>query len=599
MKRLQFLIVAAAALLAAVMVQGQSNQGQGNSGQSTQGQSTLNDEIRVASEPYTPAPAGAIRVQSNIVEVGVVVRDENGKAVPGLKKSDFQVFDSGKLQTISNFTVEEDKPAPPPPPVAVPPSLHAAPAPVVAPPKQPARYVGFYFDDINMKSSDLTYVRKAAQKFVDTSMDESDKVAVFTSSATVSLTFTTDKQKLAAVLEQIRSHSRGTNDGAGSCPHIDPYQAWQINQNGYTHTPALDLAVAQALQCGACASADPSCIQMVQTQAAMVNSLADQFALDTLGVLGDVIRYVGKMPGRRTLVMASSGFFSMSDSVKKQQDKLIDSALQSGIRINTLDAKGLTADWIGGDPANGPPIVLIDGSMNAYADQLASDERDISDDSMMLLAEGTGGTFFHNDNDITGGVKQLAATPAVSYAIGFSPVDLKPNGSYHTLKVKLANGSRGYSIEARPGYFAPNKSSLAPEARLEQLHKEVMASDEMNGLNAMVEAKNVALATGEPAVKVTVHVDTRTLPFKKEEDRHKERLLFVTALFDDKNTFLTGVVGVMDMSLKDATLAALNASGTTESLTLQAPPGHYRLREVVQEVVNGRITASSTHIEVH
>jgi VWFA-related protein len=603
-KRIEFLIILSAALLAAVMVQGQSNQGPTTSGQSTPGQSSLNDEIRVTSEPYTPAPAGAIRVQSNIVEVGVVVRDENGKPVGGLTKGDFQVFDSGKLQTISNFTVEEDKPSPPVPvPAPAAPALRTppvAPAPVIVP---PARYVGFYFDDINLKSNELTTVRKAAQKFVNTSMGETDKVAVFTSSASVSQTFTADKQKLTAIIELIRSHSRGATDGAGSCPKIEPYQAWQISQTSYSHSPSMDLALAQAVQCGTCAAPDATCVQMVQVQAAMVNSLADQFALDTLGVLGDVIRYVGKMPGRRTLVMASSGFFSMSDSVKKQQDKLIDSALQSGIRINTLDAKGLSPEWVGGDPADGAPIIVlsasgVNGVLQDYAAQLETDNRDVSDDSMALLAQGTGGTFFHNDNDITGGVRQLAATPAVSYAIGFSPADLKPNGSYHTLKVKLASG-RSYRIEARPGYFAPNKTSLAPEVRLEQLHKEVLAMDEMNGLHALVEAKNVALATGEPAVKVTVHVDTRTLPFKKEEDRHKERLLFITALFDDNNTFLSGVVGIMDMNLKDATLAALNASGTSESLTLQAPTGHYRLREVIQEVVGGRITASSTHIEVH
>ncbi len=621
MKRIQVLIFGSAALLAAVMVQGQSAsggqttagqaaQGQTSSGQggqnqagqapSAQAQGALTDEIRIAAEPYTPIPAGAIRVQSNIVDVGVVVRDEHGKPVPGLKKEDFIVLDSGKPQIISNFSVEEEKPpAPAPAPVAPAPlNLKVAPAPVSAPPPPPARYIGFYFDDINMKSSDLTFARKAAQKFVDTSMGDGDKVAVFTSSTSPSLAFTADKQKLISTMDQIRSHFRGTTNGAGSCPHIEPYQAWQMMQSEGIHTPGFDLAIAQALQCGTCQTADNECRDLVLMQASMVLSLANQFALDTLGVLGDVIRYVGQMPGRRMLVMTSSGYLSMTDQVKKQQDKLIDSALHSGIRINTLDAKGLTADWIGGNPADGPPIVLMDGSMQAYSEEVAQDERDVADDSMALLAEGTGGTFFHNDNDLPGGVRQMAATPAVSYDLGFSPVDLKDNGAYHALKVKLVN-SKGYSIEARPGYFAPNKASLAPQERLEALNREVMASDEVHGLNSGVETKNVTLATGEPALHVTVHVDTWNLPYRKEVDRHKERLIFITALFDSNDKFLTGVVGLMDMNLKDATLAALNATGATSSLTLQAPPGSYHLREVVQEVVAGRMAASTTPVEIH
>jgi VWFA-related protein len=605
-KRIQFLIVGSAVLLAAVMVQGQATQGQSSQGQAAQGQGNQtppsqpqgspNDEIRVVSEPYTPVPTGAIRVQSNIVEVGVVVRDERGKPVHGLTKDDFLVLDSGRQQQISNFTVEEDKPSAPAAPAPL--ALKAAPAPIIVP---PSRYIGFYFDDINMKAGDLTFARQAAEKFVNTSMAEGDKVAVFTSSATPSQSFTADKQKLIAVMEQVRSHYRGTTNGAGSCPHIEPYQAWQIMQNEGIHSPAFDLAFEQALQCGTCDPAPanrPICTNLVTMQASMTLSLANQFALDTLGVLGDVIRYVGQMPGRRTLIMTSSGYLSMTDQVKKQQDKLIDSALHAGIRINTLDAKGLTADWLGGDPTNGPPIVLDNLYLNAYADEVAEDERDVSDDSMAIIANGTGGTFFHNDNDLTGGVRQMAAVPEVSYDLGFSPVDLKPDGAYHTLKVKLAN-NKGYTIDARPGYYAPTKASLAPQERLEQLNKEVMAANALQGIPTGVETNIVSLATGEPALRITIHVDLRTLPFKKENARHVERLIFITALFDQKDKYLSGVVGVMDMNLKDETRKALDARGATSIVTLQAPPGSYRIREVVQEVVTGRIASSNTPVVIH
>ncbi len=574
-------------------------------------QGAPDDGIRVAAQPYTPPVAGTIVVQTNMVEVGVVVRDENGKVVTGLKKEDFQIFDSGKQQAVSHFNVEE---ANPPPTIA--PAILNPNVPPPAPPPPPPRYIGFYFDDNNMKTSDLAVLRKAAHKFVSENLATTDKAAVFTSSTSVTQGFTDDKQKLAAAIDQITSHYRDPSFGAGACPRIEPYQAWQIMQTEGFHSLAFDLAYAQAVQCncgdppapGSPPSPDyPDCMNqmklIVQTRAGNILTMADNFSMQTLGILGDIIRYVAKMPGRRMLVMSSSGYFSMSDKVKKQQDKLVDDALHAGIRINTLDAKGLSPDWIGGDPSLGPPIVpmqggTVNGFMQGFAEEMASDERDVSVDSMALLADGTGGTFFHNQNDLAGGVRQMAALPEVSYSLGFTPEQLKSDGAYHSLRVKLVN-NKGYTIEARPGYFAPSKASLAPMERFARLNKEVMTVDELNGIQAKVETKPAVLATGEPALKVSVHVDTRTLPFKKENKLHIQRLIFITALFDSDNKFLSGVEALMEMNLDADNLAKLGASGANASFTLQAPPGNYRLRQVVQEVVTGRLAASNTPVEIH
>ena len=65
-----------------------------------------------------------------------------------------------------------------------------------------------------------------------------------------------------------------------------------------------------------------------------------------------------------------------------------------------------------------------------------------------------------------------------------------------------------------------------------------------------------------------------------------------------QNHYLAGTEAVMDMNLKDATYAQLSHEGVDAKSTLQAPPGTYHLRQVVQEVVGGRLSTSTHEVVI-
>jgi VWFA-related protein len=461
-----------------------------------QGQTASIDEVRFASQPYTPDENGTIRVQSTSVELNVVVRDANGRPVTGLKKEDFQVFDQGKKQNISAFSVEYANA-----PAATP--SEKVEAQRTAPPPVPPRYLAMYFDDMNMSTADLAFARKAAIGFVSKNMSETDRGGVFTSSTTVTQQFTSNKQEILATLGKLLSHQQAATFGSTACPKITPYEAFQINATFDSHSDVFDMAVQESVQCHCQGANDmqtrASCTaemaRMVQTQAATVLSLSEQFAQDSLGVLGDVIRYLGKMPGRRMLIMTSSGFFSRTEKVQHTQDKMIDAALRAGIVINTMDAKALAAEWLGGNPADGNPnLVTADApnqSFNSIQQQVDNDEREVSNDSMSVLASATGGKFFHNSNDLGGGLVEIAALPEVSYSLAFSPEDLKENGTYHTLRVKIP-GHQDISISTRPGYFARSNDKNSAGAKFQKLNKEVMTASNITEIPADITTQSCA-----------------------------------------------------------------------------------------------------------
>jgi hypothetical protein len=72
---------------------------------------------------------------------------------------------------------------------------------------------------------------------------------------------------------------------------------------------------------------------------------------------------------------------------------------------------------------------------------------------MAELADGTGGRFFHNSNDLEAGLKQLTEVPECLYLLELPIGDVKRNGALRHLEVKVARP--GVEVAARRGYFIP------------------------------------------------------------------------------------------------------------------------------------------------
>jgi VWFA-related protein len=388
-----------------------------------------------------------LKSETNLVLVRVVVRDSEGHPVTGLRKEDFKLFDRGKEQPITQF---DEVPGAESATTLRPSDEQQTNPQAAAISSRPARLVAFYFDDLDAPQASLMQARDAAAKFIATNLQPTDKVAIFSSEKMLT-DFTADPAKIHQAITQINGSSR-PGQAVRRCPDLSVYQAEELLRNGdYLHNAAWQLASAEYKQCTG-RDPDPKIPPDVHLIRAMAQALVGEAQARTranLQQFEQVTRYIAHLPGQRTVLLISPGFLSSEEQYRL--DRIIDEALRSQVVINALDPKGLAILMREQDPSR-RTIATTEGALIASY-TLDSAQAVESGDVLIELTQGTGGRFFHNNNDLAAGFASLAGHPD-EYTLAFSPRDLKRDGKFHELKVTLATKQKGVTVSARRGYFA-------------------------------------------------------------------------------------------------------------------------------------------------
>ncbi|HEV3256825.1 MAG TPA: VWA domain-containing protein, partial [Gemmataceae bacterium] len=339
----------------------------------------------------------------------------------------------------------------------------------------------------------------------------------------------------------------------------------------------------------------PAAVDDVNNLASVTWEHAKANSTNIIYAVRSMVDGLGKMPGPRMLLLASSGF--LSGDLEYLQDELITRALHAEVVINALDAKGLYTYPAGGRPIDAPAPRGRSVRTEIAEAAIAGRQEQAKDDGMAVLALGTGGSFYHNSNDLNRGFQELGVLPEVVYVLGFSPSDAAADGRYHGLKVKLAAGNH-YSVQSRLGYTAATRSAPVEQKPASKLDLAVMASDTPADVPAGMTVQEVNPSGGAPTLNLVVHVDVGKLKFETQWGRRSVKLTFVLALLDAGGSFLSGTRSEMELSLKQDTFDRLAGPGFNVNLPVRAPAGKYTLRGVVQEGIEGKMTALSQVVEI-
>ena len=103
---------------------------------------------------------------------------------------------------------------------------------------------------------------------------------------------------------------------------------------------------------------------------------------------------------------------------------------------------------------------------------------------------------------------------------------------------------------------------------------------------------------GTHGLSLSSHLDVSSLPFQKDGERNLITVMFFFSVFDERDKLIDAQMRRARVNVADAQLPTLFKAGLDVSVTFQLKPGTYRVREVVTESAEQRVTAFSRDVSV-
>lgn len=514
-----------------------------------------------------------------VVTLPVFVIDKDGKAVGGLTASDFEVQDEGNTVTVVGLQ-EIDAAQPPP-------SLTSLPARMAF----AARRQFLLLFDLSFTSvAGIVRSREAAKRFVLGGLTPGDLAAVATFSVVSGMKmlvgFTSDRAQLEAAIDTL---------GAGSVERrADPLGLMY----DYSYSLARPQSGAEASVSGnsvASEIANEVLQEYLRTQQVAMRQSEDQDYRRRVQGLMTAMAQLGRtldaIQGRKQVLYLSAGFEDKSlvgasgdqairdgqavaegrlwdvdtdsrfgdVSVRSQMEAMLRALASSDTVVHTIDVTGLVAG--------------ADASVEGDAKTRVGAGRE----ALSQIANGTGGRFYRDTNDLGVAFDQILDATRRYYVLAFEPEAPKGPGKYHKLKVRLKG--KGYKVSHRVGYTERSAESSPALRRLDAA--EAIAKGLSGGAIA-IEALALPYrnAEGRVSVPVILQVGGKSLL-----DRGPGAVLPLEVFgyaFDESGRVEDTVVLVSTLDL--AKLGSkLEASGLLVQASFNLAAGRHSLRFMVRD----------------
>lgn len=444
--------------------------------------------------PQQAAPAQAdpegeftFRVPVDVVVVRAIVT-ERGKPVTDLTVEDFTVFEDGKPLPIQSFTREsyeivrshgpeigrQEAPADGT-------GAEATPAPSAGPGLSRPHFISLLIDDVTSPSHGaLKRTVDAIEKFVEERLQPGDRVALVAASGKFHQPFTADRERLLQAVRLLPGKLNRRQLVRSDCPAISDLQAQRIHNN--TDALALETAISEKLYCNQMASGgifgssqggadqNPRAFRntnllslnltqgnseqrrnaevVVRAQSSRIHRENEYWSRNLLHTLQQHLRSLQHFEGRKSLLLVSDGF--LAQQLRYEMQGVVRAALRSGTILSTVDMRGLyTTSYRASEVA----ALATEATLSQMS--MRVENMRVQSQPLAQLALETGGVHFHNNNDLFGGLKQIADSQSFYYVLTYASPATESDGRYHRIEVKVSRP--GLKVTHRKGYYAPRE----------------------------------------------------------------------------------------------------------------------------------------------
>ncbi|HEY0380392.1 MAG TPA: VWA domain-containing protein [Pyrinomonadaceae bacterium] len=565
--------------------------------------------------------ADVVRISTNLVQVDAIVTDKDGRQVTDLRPEEVEVLEDDRPQQVSNFSYISTGASAPQSAASSSParpaddSTAAAPPPVRLKREQVRRTIALVVDDIGMSFESTAAARRALKNFVDNQMLPDDLVAIIRTSAGIGALqqFTSDRRQLYAAIERVRWYPVGRGGASAFAPL------------GHDDTALFTNSSQQAVADLARQSQE----ERREAEEEISQTREAFFAVGTLGAVGFVVRSLGDLPGRKSVLLFSDGFrlfVKNKTSVRNDSGgggrpgikgeaastvensrvleslrRLTDEANRASVVIYTMDMRGLqTLNLQAADSTT-------DYSPAQLEERLSDRRQDFFDTQSGLeyMARLTGGFAIRNANDFGKGIRSVLDDQSGYYLIGYRPDEstfdaAKGRGKFHKVTVKVLRP--GLRVRSRSGFYgvADDESRRLKRASGDNFLAALTSPFSANEVNVRLTTLFGHDRQTGSVMYSMLHVDGRDLTFKEEADGWKVATLDVAAYtFGDYGEVIDSFTRTHTVRARDDAYKSILKDGLVYTLNVPIKkPGAYQLRVAVRDAATRRVGSASHFVEV-
>jgi len=545
--------------------------------------------MNAASQTPSPTPPpddDVVKISTTLIQLDVTVTDSKGKVVQGLKPEDFEIYENGEKQQITNLSfiasVKEKTE-----PVKTPTEKVAVPVPQAELKADKIRRTfALVIDDLSLSFQSAYYVRRALKKFVDEQMLEGDLVAIIRTGAGIGALqqFTSDKRQLYAAIEKVVWNPLGRGNIGAFAPIRD-------NEKIVRETETEEEREARE-----------------NSENALEDFQGASFATGTLGALRFIVSGMKELPGRKSVILFSDGFkilqrneqgFNEGGSVLEFLRQLVDTANRASVVFYTLDARGLQPTGITAeDSVSADPQRLQQVLSERSAELLDTQE------GLTYLAQQTGGFAVLNNNDLGGGVRKILEDQSyylIAYAPDSDTFDAKTR-RFNKLEIKVKN--KDLKVRYRSGFFNVADRNIAKtttnQTPLQQIQNALVSPFAVNDISLRLNALFGNDKTQGSFMRPLLHIRAQDLKFTDEADGTKKAVFDILAVtFGDNGVAIDQIAKSYTLTAKDEGYKQIMKDGFVYYFTLPIKkPGAYQFRVAIRDAQAGKVGSASQFIEV-